>query len=487
MTTVQKSPDQESVISRFDWIIGAALYFVFAFVMIRSTSAGREIAAVWAANAVLIGVLTSQEKPKWVAVILSAFIANVFANLLTRDAFAASILYGVTNMIAVVVAAWLLRTKIGRTSVLSSLSIFFKFILIGLLAPMVGGLLGAIMSWWMFDGDFLTLWAAWSVSDALGILVFTPFFQAVFKGEYIKCIQEKSPLQRLETLALLILTLATACVIFFYYKAAPLFVLFVPTMLVTIRLGQLGTKLAVVLIAMVGLTSTTFEGDIFYSADEYGEQIFILQCFLFVLLFSSLPVAADLTERRSMNAALGKRERELTQIATTDSLTGLMNRSAFVERANQELCCRDNQQVCLVMIDVDHFKRINDAWGHQVGDEALRHLASVVGASLRSVDTLSRFGGDEFMLLLPRSNAADAERVCARLKENLQSSPLYLEDGTAVTVSVSCGIAFAERRGSFLELSKQADAALYEAKRAGRGTHRSATAPIDPLLRMASL
>jgi len=457
-------------------MIGAALYFVFAFVMIRLTSNGRDIAAVWVANAILVGLLASQARPKWLPVILSGFIANVVANLLTRDAVLSSLLYGGANMAEVLAAAWLLRAAVGETSVLGSLETFFRFILISFAAPMLSGIVGAVAAWWVFNQAFLLSWASWSVSDALGILVFTPFFLALFRGEYARCFAEKSGLQRLETLALLGLVVASAGILFFLAEQVPIFVLFVPTMLVTIRLGPLGTKAAVMLIAIVGLASTFVYPEAVAGDTANREQALILQIFLFVLLFSSLPVAADLTARGSVAAALGRRERELTQLATTDGLTGLMNRSAFIDLASRTFAGAQRQQICLVAIDVDHFKQINDTWGHHVGDDALRHLASVAGAHLRSGDALSRFGGDEFMLLLPGATVADAERVCTRLRENLRRAPLPLEEGGTLIVSVSCGIASTEQASTFVELSKHADAALYAAKSAGRGTHRRAIA-----------
>lgn len=101
------------------------------------------------------------------------------------------------------------------------------------------------------------------------------------------------------------------------------------------------------------------------------------------------------------------------------------------------------------------------------------------------MDALSRFGGDEFMLLLPHASVVDAERVCMRLRNNLRRSPLRLEDGTMLVISVSCGIAATENADTFPDLSKRADTALYDAKCAGRGTHR--TAPADCTQRRASV
>ncbi len=337
-------------------------------------------------------------------------------------------------------------------------------------------MIGATTAWQLSGDAFLVSLAAWVFSDALGILIFTPFFLAVFKGDYATCILEKTPIQLFETTALLTLTFAAACMVFFVARNVPIFILFIPTMLVTIRLGQLGTKAAVMLIALIGIASTYLGGGLIYRTNDYEEQILILQIFLFVLLFSSLPVAADLTARGKVVAALGRREKELTHIAKTDSLTGLMNRTAFVEHADQARSESQGRQSCLITIDVDHFKRINDSFGHHAGDDALRHLATVAKSHLRSHDMLGRIGGDEFMLLLPDTGIADAEQICTRIRDSLRRSPLILEDGTRLLMSVSCGIASFEVGSSFAEVSRQADFALYEAKKAGRGIHRRADA-----------
>lgn len=265
--------------------------------------------------------------------------------------------FGLANMAEIVIAVWLLRISIGPASVLSSLNVFIRFTLIGFFASTTSGFLGAVSAWSLLGEPFLVSWMAWTLSDALGLLVFAPFFLALFRGDYVRWIQEKSPFQRFETAALLALTLAVAWILFYVVRSAPIFILLVPTMLVTLRIGQLGTKAAVLLIAAVGLSSTFLKTGLIYRAGDYDEQILILQIFLFVLLFSSLPVAADLTARGRAVVALGRREQELRELATTDALTGLLNPSAFTEFAEEVLSRPENQQVCLITIDVDHFKR----------------------------------------------------------------------------------------------------------------------------------
>lgn len=121
----------KGLLSRFDWLVGAALYFAAAVTMIHVTTDGREIAAVWVANAVLVGLLAAQERPKWLPVIFSALVANAFANLLTRGDFAVPVFFGLANMVEIAIATWLLRAFVGSASVLSSLSVFIRFSLIG--------------------------------------------------------------------------------------------------------------------------------------------------------------------------------------------------------------------------------------------------------------------------------------------------------------------------------------------------------------------
>jgi len=165
----------------------------------------------------------------------------------------------------------------------------------------------------------------------------------------------------------------------------------------------------------------------------------------------------------------GKRlELELHRLATTDSLTGLLNRRAFFERSQPiiETARRYGQACSLLMIDVDHFKAVNDRYGHHVGDHVLRSLADRLGDVLRQVDIVARIGGEEFAALLPQTDVAAATMAAERLRE--LCGGLAIAAGFEARVSVSVGVAQWRSGESLEHLMERADAALYRAKREGR-------------------
>jgi two-component system cell cycle response regulator len=172
--------------------------------------------------------------------------------------------------------------------------------------------------------------------------------------------------------------------------------------------------------------------------------------------------------------ALGlvRRAQRLLFLAARDRLTGLYNRGHFdgaleleVERSQ-----RYQHPLALAVLDVDHFKRINDEFGHPVGDAVLRALAERLTTSLRRTDLAARWGGEEFMLLFPETTVAEAGARIAVLRAELESGPLVLADGRRIGIGFSAGIAgLPDDAGTAEILVARADARLLAAKRAGRG------------------
>jgi diguanylate cyclase (GGDEF)-like protein len=159
--------------------------------------------------------------------------------------------------------------------------------------------------------------------------------------------------------------------------------------------------------------------------------------------------------------------------ANRDFLTGAWSRRAFFEIAAREQArtARTGRQFCLLMLDVDRFKAINDKFGHAVGDQVLVDLVVCAGTVTRDVDYFARIGGEEFALLLPDTELSTARAVAERLRRTLERKITIRDvDGTPSTVAYTVSIGLAERRNaeSFRELLQRADAALYEAKESGR-------------------
>lgn len=169
---------------------------------------------------------------------------------------------------------------------------------------------------------------------------------------------------------------------------------------------------------------------------------------------------------------LGETLDQLQKLATHDALTGLKNRREF-ERILQEewqRCARFKHSFALVVCDIDHFKKINDTHGHAIGDVVLKHVASLLGGQLRTVDQLARVGGEEFAIVMPETRRDEAVQTIQRLLVLLAETPCALPDSAdSITVTLSAGIAvMPEDADTTPALFEAADKALYTAKRTGR-------------------
>ena len=186
-------------------------------------------------------------------------------------------------------------------------------------------------------------------------------------------------------------------------------------------------------------------------------------------------VKGDMTPRtleRSIRYAIKMAEtmQQLRWLATRDELTGLLNRREFQRIIKEEVerALQNGRPLSLVLLDIDHFKQINDTHGHPVGDAVLKHVASLLSAQVRDVDRVARYGGEEFAVFMadtPRENAAEAAE---RLRAMLNSMDFEL-DGTVIAPTVSAGGAcLPDNARNPLELLQAADGALYTSKRLGR-------------------
>ncbi|MDH5621304.1 MAG: sensor domain-containing diguanylate cyclase [Gammaproteobacteria bacterium] len=161
----------------------------------------------------------------------------------------------------------------------------------------------------------------------------------------------------------------------------------------------------------------------------------------------------------------------------TDMLTGWNNRRYLIVRLIEELARarRDRAGIVCLMLDIDHFKRVNDTWGHAAGDAVLRELASRIESQVRASDVAARFGGEEFIVLLPNTEIASAQLLAERIRAAISRTPFDLPNGESVTVTVSIGISEVCPRPDDRDLKTvgdsliaRADVALYAAKAAGR-------------------
>lgn len=195
---------------------------------------------------------------------------------------------------------------------------------------------------------------------------------------------------------------------------------------------------------------------------------FVAELAAITLVYGGVPAVLvainDISQRKQMEA-------ELFRQASTDALTGLSNRRYFLAQAEQELrrARRFSREMSVMMIDLDHFKSVNDTYGHATGDIILQGFVKRAQESLRQSDALGRLGGEEFAVLLPETDLGAATEVAERLRQNVADRAFIAGTTTAIQSSVSVGVAQLEARdGTIDDLLNRADEALYRAKNQGR-------------------
>lgn len=571
-------------------LAGALGYFILAATTIRLTSDGRNHATVWPADAVILALLLISPMRRWPLIVMAGWMGNLVANGVTRGWMPGLVLYGAINMAQTVLAAVLLRKQDSGTDLLADTRSVGRFLLIaGLLAPMLGATAGSLVSMLNYGQAFGPSFLRWLASNGLGLVVVTPFLKAVLDGSYMRWFREQTRAERLEAFALIAgHTLLTACVV--GQSALPL--LFLPIsslLLLSFRLGRLGTKAGVIMVALVGAIAAYNAVGPMALIDQgpVFESVFF-QIYLAGILCTALPVAATVSARTraltrlaeregalnlmmrhspdgilsfdseglcrwadgrledylglkpedvlgssfsaialrtsealanlvetseagddaplttefspklrsqiTLEASLGvlrrdgsrigtvitlrdvsvrkAREAAISRMAEIDYLTGALNRKGFSARFRAALS-DTTRRTSLALIDVDHFKSINDRFGHRIGDHVLQAVVSRLNAGARDVDFVARLGGDEFAILFD-GDLGTAMATCERLAESFRLVPVVQEGTVPLMASISCGVAELRPGMSGGQLFDTADAELYRVKRAGRNGVRAA-------------
>lgn len=182
-----------------------------------------------------------------------------------------------------------------------------------------------------------------------------------------------------------------------------------------------------------------------------------------------------------LQASMREAHRKLQELASRDGLTGVLNRRALEERLVEAHTYhqRRGTPLSIAIFDLDHFKQINDTYGHQAGDDVLKASAARVVELTRDYDSVGRYGGEEFVVVLPDTPAEEAVGIAERIRGAVASSPVDTRERGQISVTVSVGVATAGQafRGHVKDVIEAADAALYRAKRGGRNRVESGRGP----------
>lgn len=178
---------------------------------------------------------------------------------------------------------------------------------------------------------------------------------------------------------------------------------------------------------------------------------------------------AELKARLRSGKRIVDLEEKLRRQATHDALTGILNRGAIMERIaiEMERAYREQEQLCIAMVDLDHFKKVNDTYGHSAGDTVLCETASRMSSVLRPYDSIGRYGGEEFIVVFPSCDVESAAAVAERIRRAISVGPVITQS-ERISVTASIGIAEARQSQDSDSVIREADHALFRAKQAGR-------------------
>lgn len=561
-------------------------YFAAAAFAVGLTRFDGGVAFIWLATSILAADLMSRPRHSWIFSIIPCAVASILVTGWWGLGWTMALPFAVINMTEATIAAWLFRRFADPRRPLGSLGWLLQFVLsVGIVAPLVAGLLAAVAVWWIGLSPAQTL-VTFVSGHALGNLTFTPIALLMTRSNRQALLRDMRRRDTVETVALLMLVVVTTAWVFRQQDLPLLFLPALPMILVAFRVGRGGVALSIALLALIGgLATASGIGPIQLIDTSFGQHMHFFQFYLAATVLTLLPVTADLENRSRLHRKLRESEAgyrllaefssdiifslrvdgtiryvspsclqmgyeprqlvgrncasliapehleqasvahrrsldmggetnrfeylavtasgekrwaetharlivdedghpdgilsivrdihaqkeieiRLSDAALVDSLTGLSNRLAYREAVARVQPQEGDGGACVAMLDIDHFKAVNDRYGHDAGDIVLKGFAEVARRIIREGDMVARIGGEEFAFYFPDTTLPRALAVCDRLRSELCST-IFRAGTDAIAVTVSGGVAELGPDGIDAAL-KIADMALYRAKQAGR-------------------
>lgn len=494
-------------------------YYLGALIAIHQTITPEGIAILWPPNAILLAAFLICPWRYLPFIAVAAGIAELVAAIPTFPLWAA-MGFAAINIMSVTLAAFCIRRICGEEFNFNRLKngacfLFFAPFMAALLAGMMGAGIYVLMG--RADTSYFVLWQLWWFGDALAMLVFTPLIVVLWRW-----LQAGLPHFKLNLL--LEAMLLWAAVIFIGYQSVSVdsyektFLFFAPIWLVflgvvsAIRLGVAGASATVSLITVFAVEHL-MRGTHPIIVNTPQNAVWLTQEYLSIIAVVSIGLAMliqEISEQRDelkrhenaltaqnqyleervnertsalkeVNQALQKANERLAKSAATDELTGIANRRHFLSEVKRELqrLRQDGQTASAIMIDLDHFKQINDLLGHEAGDLVLRKIVEPISHAIRPRDLFGRMGGEEFLVFLSEADNDMSNAVAERIRAEIEAMDVPYRD-EIINITASLGVAQWDGYAHLEELFDQADKALYQAKNLGRNrVFNYATATTD--------
>ena len=447
-------------------LLAAVAVFTFCLIGIFTRPSGL-LAAFWPANAVLLGILLRSPKRASWSVWCAAAVAYLCADLLTGSTLLKSILLNGTNLASVAIAYGLfMRFSTSHLGLDQPWSIIHLLINTSA-AALVAGILGAVLNPLLFDGSSWSGFLTWFTAELVNYLAILPVILTLPSSVSfrLRARRASDTLQAMSTRLLPLVSVLFGCVLGVVFNGPGDIAYPLPGLLWCAVSYGLFTTALITLLTCAWILIASSLGYIQGNADlslPYALESLRLGSALIAL--APLSVACVV---RSLQRTL----ETLKYTANHDYLTDTLNRGGFMQGASVLLqqCQARAEPVAVLMLDIDHFKQINDRHGHATGDQVLAAFAGTLKASLRKEDLIGRVGGEEFAVIVPGCTYDSALRIAESICRHCAATEIPLPAGKQLQVTTSLGLSHSiDCHASLEELLQAADQQLYLAKQSGR-------------------
>jgi diguanylate cyclase (GGDEF)-like protein len=436
-----------------------AAYFGLAKAGLAFAFENQSVTAIWPPTGLALAAVLIWGFRMWPGIAAGAFLANIT----TAGSVPTVMAIATGNTLEALVGAYLLLRVAHFRPSLERVRDVLALVLFGaVLSTMISATIGVASlsaSGLVPDGQLASTWRVWWFGDVGGDLLFAPVLLILASWPHL----ERRPWIRGEAVGLLAV-LVGVDLLGFATEQKIFYMIFPVLFWIAYRYLQPGTAIAGLITSGMAVYFAGHGHGPFTGGSE-DTELLRAQIFVGMATITGLLVAALAAERRDA-------ERELRHRAEHDPLTGLVNSSRFTEELKR--CISYNARYggggAVMVLDLDHFKRVNDTLGHTAGDELLARVAHLLRRRLRETDVVGRWGGDEFTVLLPQTREEDAVRVATDLLEMVPREAAIVSGGQRLALTVSIGVApFGDGDGLEPEqVLGSADAAMYQAKATGR-------------------
>jgi diguanylate cyclase (GGDEF)-like protein len=422
--------------------------------------------AVWPPSGIALAALLLLGNRVWPGIWVGAALANYTVN----SSLLLAVTMGAGNALEALTGAALMKRYVGIPRRFERAREVVLFVAVAAASSAIAATIAVLsmsaaglVSW----PDFLPNWRTWWQGDLAGIIIVTP----LILSWRLRRAAPWSRRKKLEGAGLGLLLFAAGFLVFSEAAGEVQTFALLPFMIwAALRFSQRVVTTATAGICAIAIYCT-LDGVGPFALPSLNESLLLLLAFISTVVVTTLVMSAVITERRQAMVALEQALAGLREEALTDPLTGLYNRRYLWEFLRREWvrAQRRGQPLSVIMLDLDHFKRINDSFGHQAGDYALAVVAGLLRNQIRSSDIVCRYGGEEFALVLPEASYESVRQRAEEIRSAIKQLELSHQGVALGRITASLGIAqFPDHADGPDALVTAADAALYQAKSAGR-------------------